>query len=209
MIPLLDIMIVVLFVFATIEEGEAVPDDRAKVESLEADNQRLRAEVASAASVRTAAELERDELRSAVDASREEIAEALEANRQREIMKALLGEAQVIEVEIEGQPTEHDITNPCCYRRFSPDAAWKSCGDVPTSSDDRARWLDDGASGLLAELNATGKTPTMVIVRQERDAAYNISDDVGKQIRDRTPIQKTYAVTVETPVEHCNASPDP
>lgn len=204
MIPFVDIMIVVLFIFATIEEGEHEASEAPeKVAELEKENERLNAELAKLGGQKRTAELERDELSKAVEASKDQIDQSLEARRKNEVIGALLGEAQVIEVEIEGEPGAEDTVNRCCFRRFSLKGEWKTCGVVPNDPDERTRWLDDGAGGLLTELNATGATPTMVLIRQEKDAAYNISDKLGEQVRGRTPIKKTYSITVDTPVERC------
>ncbi|NUP11534.1 MAG: hypothetical protein HOW73_36275 [Polyangiaceae bacterium] len=204
MIPFVDIMIVVLFIFATIEEGETTPSTA--LADLQEQNDKLKADVSKSDAKRIAVEAERDELEKTIEASKQAVEQGLEANRQREVMKALLGEAQVVEVEIEGNPTDAGSVNTCCYRRFAVDAPWKSCGEIPSDGDERARWLDFGAGGLLPELNATGKTPTLVIIRQEKDAAYNISDKLGTDIREKTPIQKAFASTVETSVQRCTAA---
>lgn len=201
MIPFVDIMIAVLFIFATIEEGEKI--DVTQLETAKSAKADLEAQLAQANARATALALQRDELQHATELAKEPIRKGVEQRREREVVGALLGEAQVIEVEIEGIPSAEDTVNGCCYRRFAIDAPWKTCGVVPTGAEDRTRWLDDGAGGLLNELNATGATPTMVLVRQEKDAAYNISDKLGESIRTRTPIKKTYAITVDTPVAHC------
>jgi hypothetical protein len=221
LLPLLDVFMVVLFVFATISErrlGEsadelaALRDElaalRARPPGLDpAEAERLQqAGAASDAAARTArdelarADDERLELRAALERLRR-AAEAAAATRdlggaevlrRQEVLARLLDHFSVFEIEIDGELAGDLVVNHCCYRSEPLEDAWRACGQVPAAGGELADWLASGGAGLVDALRRTRGGNALTIVRQNERATWRIGRKLEEQLRDRFPDHKIY-----------------
>ena len=220
MLPLLDVFMVVLFVFASIQEDQ--------LETSHADRDELQREVATLqrqleardrdnavdAQARAQAAIDRAEQRAeAAEAEVDQLAEALasvrakaretaggagadatvdETLRRSEVLTKLLDHFSVFEIEIAGDvdPTGV-ITNRCCYRSEAA-GPWTDCGAVPPRAAELTEWLDDGAEGLLEALRRTKGGKAVTIVRQNEDATYRVASALGTALRERLADHKLY-----------------
>ncbi|PRQ02841.1 hypothetical protein ENSA5_20180 [Enhygromyxa salina] len=232
MLPLLDVFMVVLFVFATIQEGEL---DSSVQELDELSARLVEAEaVAAAESARAAAlaaELE-------IAAQRGQQASELEtkvAAYQRacgprapgdplcpaanpdarahaelaEVQQRLLDNVAVFEVEIAGEPNldTGKTHNHCCFRADPPQGEWRSCGDVPSPEQAREDWFDSGADGLRPALRETQDGYAIVMVRQDAAARNLITNDLTQLLRERLPGYQVYNNGISSEPLQCPAAP--
>ena len=219
MLPLLDVFMVVLFVFASIQEDqlETSHAHRDELEREVVDLQRRLdgvAESGDLAAKRALAAAERAALRAkAAEAESKRLAEALasvrakaretaggagadasvdETLRRQEVLSRLLDHFTVFEIEIAGDVDPTGIvTNRCCYRT-ELSGQWTACGEVPPRSPDLAVWLDDGANGLLPALRRTKGGNAVTIVRQDEQATYRVAGALGAALRERFAEHKLY-----------------
>lgn len=208
MLPLLDVFMVVLFVFATIQEGQL---DSSAQELDEATAARLEAEVLAAAESARSAVLEAELEVLAQEQRREaelegQIAEyqracgprqpggplcpAAEADT-RELAEVaavhdqVLANVAVFEIEVAGVMVDGSIENHCCFRADPPQGEWQRCGVVPTSASARADWFDDGAEGLREALRETRDGYAVVLLVQDEVAGYQIGKDFTALLHNR------------------------
>lgn len=218
MLPLLDVFMVVLFVFASIQETahETVTQrsERLVAELERTANEgsqverRLRAQLETAESAKTRAQDEaarrRAEaetskaalamLRERAEAATERVPENLdEALRQQEVLSKLLDHFSVFEIEIAGVADDSGaVTNTCCYRADLDASGWISCGTVPAPLAEVEDWLEDGAAGLLDALRRTKGGNAMTLIRQDETATYRIASTLEAGLRSRFPDHKLY-----------------
>lgn len=219
MLPLLDVFMVVLFVFATIQETQLDDSTQALDEAQQAlarateqrDQQAERIEQLDD----QVTQLERQAARVA---ELEELVSQYEAEcgprkpggpvcppaainpdakaqvEMAALHERLLDNIAVFEVDIEGVPdlSTGELHNRCCFRASPPNGAWRSCGEVPNEELERVTWLDDGADGLLEGLGRTHGGNAVVLLRQGEDARYRVSNDLAELLRERMPSHRIY-----------------
>lgn len=208
MLPLLDVFMVVLFVFATIQEGQ-LDDTNAQLE--QAENARLAAELMAATESARAAVLSAELAVSAPEAARAAELTALLAGYERAcgprtpdgplcpaaesdkrelvevaaVHEQLLSHIAVFELEIAGEPQSDQILDHCCVRADPPNGEWQRCGVIPTGEGPRADWFDDGGEGLRDVLRETRDGYAIVLLKQNLAASYQVSKDVARLLHDR------------------------
>lgn len=209
LLPLLDVFMVVLFVFATIQEGK-LGESSEEVATLRA---RLAAATAEAAAQRrTGAEVEQAraeltqarEAQSQLQAAMQELRIAAERQasnssmsgaevlRREDVLARLIDHFSVFEIEIDGELVDGAIVNHCCYRSEPLPTAWKSCGAVPAVTVELSDWLAAGGSGLVESLRRTKGGNAMTIVRQNERATWHIGRKLEEQLRERFTDHKIY-----------------
>jgi hypothetical protein len=231
LLPLLDIFMVVLFVFATIQEG-ALGDSQQTIAGLRAElaaEQARAAELEAAGRVKEAAaaagsdaqsELERAReellgLREAVQRTREALEQASagegvagsEQLRRQEILSKLIDHFSVFEIEIDGELQDGEVVNHCCYRTEPFAAAWHACGRLPASSAELRGWLADGGAGLVEALRRTRGGNALTIVRQSERATWRVGRKLEEQLRERFPEHKIYDEGIAAHQIACVRSP--
>jgi hypothetical protein len=206
LLPLLDVFMVVLFVFATIQEEtleESTREALAREAKLVGERDRLVEELREAearpnddAALRAkVGELE-EKLASTEANARDQLARAGigdEAVRRDSVLAKLLDNYSVFEIEIAGSLDETGaVVNHCCYRADPLAKAWQTCGTIPADAQARGEWWEQGGGGLATALRRTKGGNAMTIVRQDRRAGYRMAARVEELLRDRLPDHKTY-----------------
>lgn len=215
LLPLLDVFMVVLFVFATIQEQrldtttQEVQEHRELAATLEAQLDRARSDLAHQASTSAPPEDSREietlrerlrqreetiaELRTDVEKTLGALATGDDAVRQRDVLVKLLDRYSVFEIEIAGDIDESGaVVNHCCFRDDPLASTWQPCGAIPVLGEQRASWLDDGAGGLAGALRRTKGGNAMTIVRQDERASYRIAASLEGMLRERFPEHQIY-----------------
>jgi hypothetical protein len=220
MLPLLDVFMVILFVFATIQErelGERAQEAAALDRELTAARSRLRAsEVqskealtreasqATAAASAAAGALKRaeagarqaearlEQVRAKARRRMDQRAGGQDEARRQDVLSKLLDQFTVFEVEIAGQKTEGGVRNRCCFRNDPFATAWRSCGEIPATKEARARWLEQGGDGLESALRRTKGGNALTIIRQDAVATYQVGGKIESLLRARFPDHKIY-----------------
>jgi biopolymer transport protein ExbD len=227
LLPLLDVFMVVLFVFATIQEQQldettrAASRDRAANEELaqrlddaarelDARDAMLRASDASAEAdaLRERARESDDELaqiKAKAQASIAELATGDDAVRRHEVLTKLLDRYTVFEIEVAGAVDESGaVVNNCCFRRDPLTTTWESCGEIPPSAAARATWWDGGGGGLDLALRRTKGGNAMTIIRQDERASYRMAAHIEELLRDHFPDHQVYDEGVSlAEIHHC------
>ena len=230
MLPLLDVFMVVLFVFATIQEGELAAEEE-QTEELEKQVVAAQLQAATAqaqaanlaAQLATASQTEHDkrELEAQVEAYQRacgprgaddplcpaaqtqvrELAEVAEVHEQ------LLTNIAVFEIEIAGQADLESgrVINHCCFRADPPQGEWQRCGEVPTDDTARGDWFDDGADGLREQLRETRDGYAIVLVQQDGAAGYQMSKDFSRLLHERLREHYVYDNGVSDAPLQCTA----
>lgn len=200
MLPLLDVFMVVVFLFATIQEGTA----KQLEEEAEAAAEAQAEAVASANRQAAAAEAARDRARDAAAKLKRQLAASREASpntpdpRTRVVLERLLEKATVVEIEITGELTDDgEVAHQCCFRTDPRKPNFSSCGSPPTDAEGMQRWLDEAAS-LNAALRTTRGGAALTLIRQDDVAVYRIGARVADTIRALHPDRQVYA---ESPTE--------
>lgn len=192
MLPLLDIFMVVLFVFATIQE-ERLDSSAEQVQALQAEVSAQREAARSARQDAEATERARAATAVQLQQARDEVAAkppvppaVADAVREHDVLTKLLDHFTVFEVEVAGiRADDGTIANGCCFRRDPTQAKWESCGQVPPRSEDRGAWLDGEGKPLLSALRRTKGGNAMIIVRQDTTATYRIAHHLDALLRER------------------------
>lgn len=221
LLPLLDIFMTVLFVFATIQEksldesaqasaevqqelaelrarGPAIdPAELKRLREAQAASERAeqaaRAQLADAQAGQAQLQTLMNELRAAAEeAAKTGTASGTEQLRRQDVLSKLLDQFSVFEVEIDGTPTETGVINHCCYRSEPIAGAWQSCGQIPAATVDLQDWLASGGAGLVDALRRTRGGNAMTIVRQNERASWRIGRKLEEQLRERLPEHKIY-----------------
>lgn len=219
MLPLLDVFMVVLFVFATIQETQL---DDASAQLEQAQTAKLEAELtaatelarATAVSAELSAELaayqqacgprvEGGPLCPAADADTRELIETAAVHEQ------LLSHVAVFEVEIGGEKHPNQILDHCCVRADPPRGEWRRCGVIPAGEQPRADWFDDGGEGLRDVLRATSDGYAIVLLEQDLAASYQISKDLARLLHERLRDHYVYDNGVSTDALSCPLLPKP
>jgi biopolymer transport protein ExbD len=220
LLPLLDVFMVVLFVFATIQERELVTTSQATAE-LEAELRRARAaaaaaerveqEHAAAVAAEKAAQAElaqareqqaqlqeaMKELRAAAEqAAATGTTAGAEVLRRQNVLARLLDNFSVFEIEIDGELAGDGVINRCCFRTEPLAGEWKPCGAVPAKGEELRDWLAEGAGGLVEALRRTRGGNALTIVRQNERATSRIARSLEMQLRERLPEHKIYGEPV-------------
>jgi len=205
LLPLLDVFMVVLFVFATIQEQRLDETTRA----LQSREEQLAAatEAGETASLRERVrELEDTlaELRTSAQATVAGLAAGDDAVRRQSVLVKLLDRYSVFELEIAGATDDNGaVINRCCYRTDPLSATWTSCGEIPPVGHARETWWDDGGGGLDLALRRTKGGNAMTIVRQDERASYRIAARMEELLRDRFADQQIYDEGVSLVDIHC------
>ena len=216
LLPLLDVFMVVLFVFATIQEqrlDDTTRDAERLEQALEAADRALAATAARDRAARQAeddraataltearadAQQLRDELlrlRKAVADERIRVAEVLtrmglpeHTLEHLQLLSRLLEKHGVLEIELTGSPGDDGVPiNHCCYRVDPLRDEWHTCGRVPLLAEERERWLDDGANGLTEDLRRTKGGNAMTLVRQDLGVSHGAARHLAELVRSRFP----------------------
>jgi hypothetical protein len=224
LLPLLDVFIVVLFVFATVHERK-IDESVQERDELGARVDELERALTEATRVREGAPMDaRPEAReleeraqraeARLDALREQTEAMLEASpgedveRRLDVFHKLLNHFTIFEIEISGSETSLDVTNACCFR-VDLAQAWRSCEAVPADPAQRRAWLERGAGGLLDALRRTKGGNALTIVRQDPVATHRIGGKLGDLLRDQLPTHEIYAGGVSPAEVRCDpSSPD-
>jgi hypothetical protein len=208
MLPLLDVFMVVLFVFATIQEGQL---DTTSSQLEAAEHARLQAELTAATESARAAMLTVE-----LEVSKSEAARAAELTTKvaayegacgprveggplcpaaepdtRELAEVaavheqLLNRVAVFELEIAGEQTSNQILDHCCVRADPPRGEWRRCGVIPSREGPRADWFDDGGDGLREILSQTRDGYAIVLLKQDLAASYQVSKDLSRLLHER------------------------
>jgi hypothetical protein len=208
MLPLLDVFMVVLFVFATIQEGQL----DTTVEQLDqAEHDRVVAELTAATESARAAGLSAELEVSKSEAARADELETKIAAYERScgprveggplcpaaepdtralaevaaVHEQLLNRIAVFELEIAGERTSNQIVDHCCVRADPPRGEWRRCGIIPSGEGPRADWFDDGGEGLRDVLSETRDGYAIVLLKQDLGASYQVSKDVSRLLHER------------------------
>lgn len=215
LLPLLDVFMVVLFVFATIQEqrlDETTRDADRRREENEALAQRLdeaarqlesrdaEARVADASAEAEAlrrhareSDEELAQIKAAAKATIAGLASGDDAVRRQSVLVKLLDRYSVFELEIAGALDDAGaVVNHCCYRTDPLATTWESCGDIPAVSSERAAWWDEGGGGLDLALRRTKGGNAMTIIRQDERASYRMAAHMEELLRDRFPDHQIY-----------------
>jgi len=201
-LPLLDVFMVVLFVFASIEEERAA-ESIAEAEVATSQTQRARAALEDALE---AARTEREALaqeRAAVAAM------VPPGTRELELLERLLDHSAVFELEIAGElGGDGTVRNHCCYRKDAARDGWRSCPDIPSTPQGLSRWWQDDAALLRGALRRTHGGRALTIVRQDGVATYDIAARVRSVLAQAHPDHELYTSTQPgaTP-KPCGVSP--
>ncbi|KIG17490.1 hypothetical protein DB30_03191 [Enhygromyxa salina] len=210
MLPLLDVFMVVLFVFATIQESE-LDSTAHEIEQLEAELVEAQA-IAAAEAARAATQAAQLE----VQAQHEKRAAQLEAelaNYQRAcgprlpgdplcpaadpqrreqaetavMQDQLLANIAVFQIEIAGEVDLESgrVINHCCFRADPPQGEWRRCGEVPYSRLAQSDWFDEGADGLRESLKQTREGYAIILLQQDKPASYQLTKDFAQLLQSR------------------------
>lgn len=150
MLPLLDVMMMILFIFATVQEARPVEQDG-------------EARMAAASHAQT-----RDQQKQ-IETLQETLAkERADKPIRQDVVDQLLKQADVVEVELAGGADgDGGVVNRCCYRIDPGEEAWQSCGLVPPEAELRRQWWKADGASLASALEATaGSNTAVVIIRQ-------------------------------------------
>jgi hypothetical protein len=217
LLPLLDVFMVVLFVFATIQEetlDQTTRDALAREAKLVAERDRLVEELRESearprddATLRAkVGELE-EKLASTEANARDQLARAGvgdEAVRRDSVLAKLLDNYSVFEIEIAGSLDETGaVVNHCCYRTDPLATKWQTCGTIPADAQARSEWWEQGGGGLATTLRRTKGGNAMTIVRQDRRAGYRMAARLEELLRDHLPEHKVYDEGVGVLEIHC------
>jgi hypothetical protein len=223
LLPLLDVFMVVLFVFATIQEqkldettrdalalAEERDATRAELHEREAELQRAEESLArEGEEARLRARV--GELEAAMAQLRSDAQDAIasmaagdDALRRQSVLTKLLDRYSVFELEIAGATDESGaVINRCCYRTDPLSEVWTSCGDIPPREQERNTWWDDGAGGLDLALRRTKGGNAMTVIRQDERASYRIAARMEELLRDRFAEHQIYDEGVALVDIHC------
>ncbi len=208
MLPLLDVFMVVVFVFATIQEGAAHKLEEQSAERVE--------KVADAVA---SAEVERDDARRAANRSRDALAllqkqvasapaasSAIVAPRVANVLDRLLEKASVVEIEIVGAiGDDGDLTHSCCFRQDPRSTRFVSCGVMPNERANIERWLETDVTGLARALRETRGGAALTLVRQDPVAGFRVNARLGDVIRKLFPDRQVFAEAPRAIVAPCGA----
>ncbi|HWB80571.1 MAG TPA: hypothetical protein VG755_36655 [Nannocystaceae bacterium] len=223
LLPLLDVFMVVLFVFATIQEQKldettrdvlALADERdatrAELRAREAELERAEQNLASngeAAELRERVgqlEAALAQVRADAEGALAAMAAGDDALRRQSVLTKLLDRYSVFELEIAGATDDSGaVINRCCYRTDPMSNVWTSCGEIPARPQDRTTWWDDGAGGLDLALRRTKGGNAMTVIRQDERASYRIAARMEELLRDRFAEHQIYDEGVTLVDIHC------
>jgi len=220
LLPLLDVFMVVLFVFATIQEqqldlsGHELAALRGEVSALRTAASVVRAADPGLVVTELARQQSEEALRSELVATREELVElhsalarlrqaaeaaaatgatgGAEVLRRQDVFKKLVDQFSVFEVEIDGALVDGVVHNRCCYRTDPLSSEWRACGEAPAAADALRDWLAEGGAGLVDALRRTRGGNALTIVRQNERATFRVGRKLEEQLRDRFPDHKIY-----------------
>jgi hypothetical protein len=216
LLPLLDVFMVVLFVFATIQEQRLdvttrdaerleqrlAAADQALAAAAAREHETRRADDGRAAAALAEAQEQARQLRGELQSLRRAVADeqaqvSAELARKGlpehtlerlQLLSRLLEKHSVLEIELAGRAGEDGLpVNRCCYRVDPMHDEWRACGQVPMIAEERERWLDDGANGLAEALRRTKGGNAMTIVRQDTEVSHGAASLLAEQLRSRFP----------------------
>lgn len=226
LLPLLDVFMVVLFVFATIQEqrlDETTHDADTLASELDAANRELDARTAElrTAEARLAGSEPSQEVES-LRARQRELEQTMaevqrdaaatiaglavgdDAVRRQSVLTKLLDRYSVFELEIAGATDATGaVINRCCFRTDPMSTRWTSCGEIPALALLRTTWWDEGAGGLDTALRRTKGGNAMTVIRQDARASYRIAARMEELLRDRFTDQQIYDEGVSLVEIHC------
>jgi hypothetical protein len=213
LLPLLDVFMVVLFVFATIQEQRLDETTRAASRERE-ENEALAQRLDDAAreleeheALRQRARESDEELaqvKAAAQAAATDLATGDDALRRHSVLVKLLDRYSVFELEIAGSVDDTGaVVNVCCFRKDPLATTWESCGEIPATATARATWWDAGGGGLDLALRRTKGGNAMTIIRQDERASYRMAARMEEMLRDRFPDHQVYDEGVSLVAIHC------
>ncbi|HET6583763.1 MAG TPA: hypothetical protein VFG69_09950 [Nannocystaceae bacterium] len=208
LLPLLDVFMVVLFVFATIQE-QRLDETSRDAERMRAENRDLEQQLELAERERRSADAsaEADALRERAREADDELAQVKataqatiaglakgdDAIRRQSVLVKLLDRYSVFELEIAGAIDDTGaVVNHCCFRADPLATEWQSCGRIPALASERATWWDEGGGGLDLALRRTKGGNAMTIIRQDERASYRMAAHLEELLRDRFPDHQIY-----------------
>jgi biopolymer transport protein ExbD len=228
LLPLLDVFMVVLFVFATIQE-QVLDETSQDAELLRAENAALSERVAHVVEELRArerllldsstdaqleplrerartAERQLAELEAAATRTIAGLADGDDPVRRQSVLSKLLDRHGVFEVEIAGaSDATGAVINRCCFRTDPLSTQWQACGEIPALASARAQWWEAGGGGLDSALRRTKGGNAMTIIRQDERASYRIAAGMEDLLRDRFPDHQVYDEGVSLVDIHCDA----
>ncbi|MEZ4264773.1 MAG: hypothetical protein R3F39_00225 [Myxococcota bacterium] len=221
LLPLLDVIMVVLFAFAVIQETR-LDEDAQRLANAELEVSALQSRVGQAAESQRlqraaadaqAAELAHSERRAAdLSAALTKLREARwpdeSSFRRDDVLDKLLDQNAVVEVEIGGLQGPDGIINRCCVRAGPRDPDWDSCGEVPHDEPGRAEWLRTGAGALVRALRDTRGGRGVTIIRQDAAATWLIGARLDEVLRRDFPEHKFYNDGVAAVTVSCSGGRD-
>ena len=180
MLPLLDVMMVILFIFATVQEARLVEQE---------------AEARMAAADTAASHAQSRDQQKQIEKLQETLAkERADKPVPQDVVDQLLKLANVVELELAGKPDgDGGVINRCCYRTDPRVEAWQSCGLVPPETEFRRQWWQADGASLASALEATASSDTaVVIIRQGQRTTFRIGENLRRLIRGQVPDRKAY-----------------
>ena len=222
MLPLLDIFMVVLFVFATIQE-QKLDTSVHEVEALSAQLETAKDEVEPSSpnpkQIQTL-ESELAELREEIQEYEEACGprapgdpvcpaakpDGKELAERKALQDRLLADVAVFEIELSGlEDPNGPHHNRCCFRADPPGGTWVSCGELPRDDLGRQDWWDNGADGLIEGIRNTKDGFALVFLRQDKGASSQATGELSKLFRERMPSHKIYdaGVTLDSSPLNC------
>lgn len=196
MLPLLDVIMVVLFAFATIQEVQLESSEDAIAQAQEGQ--------ASAVSALAALSAELAVAQQQVAELKQVQEDDIDDRWSDSVLSHLLDVSHVVEIELTGHTVEGAVgglVNVCCFRTDPRGGAWETCGLVPVGGAARAEWMRDDGAGLREALQATPDGSALAIVRQGPRTTYKIGERVRDLLRAQMEDRKTYVEELATPME--------
>jgi hypothetical protein len=190
LLPLLDVILVVVFVLATIVEGReevhasAEAANAQRIDVLTADSENLKRDAADAQDRLEA-------LRQSAEETLDERFGGSEDYRQESLMEHLLKRSSIVEVELD-TAVGPDPASRCCYRTDPRRDGWLTCGDMPANAEAQPDWVNGDGRGLFTALSETKAGNAMVVIRQGYGAIWRSGERLRRTVRSREPDRRGY-----------------
>ncbi len=226
LLPLLDVFMVVLFVFATLQEQQ-LDESSQNRERLEAELQsrqaalealqdvhkstpRAQEEPAASAAKRELSDLrtqyqereaDLERLRRATESTLLQLGANDDQLRRQDVLAKLLDRYSVFEIEIAGASDPEGPINRCCFRIDPLATRWDSCGTVPNRRAELDVWIAAEGNALGSALRRTKGGNAMTIVRQDLAAKHRLSATLTSLLRTEFEDHQIYdaGATLMTP----------
>lgn len=183
LLPLLDVFMVVLFVFAVSDEERA---NLAEVERVRERERRI-ADAKAQAELRERMERRIAELE-AIPKMEWAPREDADLEAQLHVLDGLLERHRVVEIEIDGRWTPSGVLrNVCCYRTDPRSSSWTACGDVSWQAAELTPWWTSLSPTLVEALAEVDATKGVAIVSQNDLATFEIAEKVASFVQRHRP----------------------